>query len=66
MNREEITRHVLDFIRPRYYKQVDTTDADDAHFIGILTECAEYVLSKYKEKEENHDRRTTETETKGA
>ena len=50
MNREEITRHVLDFIRPRYYKQVDTTDADDAHFIAILAECAEYVLSKYKEK----------------
>ena len=66
MNREEITRHVLDFIRPRYYKQVDTTDADDVHFIGILAECAEYVLSKYKEKEENHDRRRTETKTEEA
>ena len=66
MNREEITRHVLDFIRPRYYKQVDTTDTDDVHFIGILAECAEYVLNKYKEKADNHDRRRTETKTEEA
>ena len=53
MNREEIIRHVLDFIRPRYYKKVDTTDADDVHFITILAECAEYVLNKCKEKEQS-------------
>ena len=52
MNRKEIRKHVLDFIRPRYFKQVDATDAEDEHFISILAECAEYVLNKYKEKEE--------------
>lgn len=50
MSRLEIIRHVLDFIRPRYFKKLDDTiDADDAHFITILAECAEYVLNKYKE-----------------
>lgn len=55
MTKEQITQHVLDFLRPRYFKQVDTTDEDEAHFIIILAECAEYVLEQYK-REENENR----------
>lgn len=57
MTKEQVTQHVLDFLRPRYFKQVDTTDEEETHFnfISILTECAEYVLEQYK-KEENGNR----------
>lgn len=55
MTKEQVTQHVMDFLRPRYFKQVDTTDEEETHFISILTECAEYVLEQYK-KEENENR----------
>ena len=55
MDTEEIIQHVIDFIKPRYYKELDEPDDDDVHFIAILTECAEYVLNKYKEKEKGNE-----------
>lgn len=55
MTKVQITQHVMDFLRPRYFKQVDTTAEDEAHFIIILAECAEYVLEQYK-REENENR----------
>lgn len=55
MNTEEIIQHVIDFIKPRYYKELDVEDDRDAHFIAILTLCAEYVLNKYKEKEKGNE-----------
>lgn len=51
MTKEQIIQHVINFLRPRYFKQVETTDEDDAHFISVLTECAEYVLEQYKKEE---------------
>ena len=51
MDKEEIIQHVIDFIKPRYYRELDVEDDKDARFIAMLTLCAEYVLNKYKEKE---------------
>lgn len=50
MTKEQIIQHVINFLRPRYFKQADMTDEDEAHFIIILAECAEYVLEQYKKE----------------
>ena len=52
MDKEEIIQHVIDFIKLRYYIELDVEDDKDARFIAMLTLCSEYVLNKYKEKVE--------------
>lgn len=52
MNRDDILNEVNSFLAMRCFNQVDASEEDMAHFVNILADCAEFVLGKYLDKEQ--------------
>lgn len=50
MNRDEILDEVNSFLSMRYFKQVEVSEEDMAHFVNLMADCAEFVLEKYKNR----------------
>lgn len=46
MNKETVKNSVADFLSARYFKQVDATEEEKAHFVSLMEECVKHVIGK--------------------
>lgn len=46
MNKETVKNSVAEFLSARYFKQVEATEEENAHFVALMEECVAHVIGK--------------------